>query len=117
MPTYQIAGTISFPLADEATLPQRSFSAELVYTERSVDDVVITGAQSAVDLMGSIADAKAAYVEATAGDGVIKANGAATGLPISSTQGFFTYFSPAGGLTALTVDTTNNATFRVYLFA
>ena len=117
MPTFKIDGTISFPLAGEATLPERSFSAELVYTERTVTDVVVTGAQVGVDLMGAITDAKAAYVEAIVGDGTIKSNAAATGLPISSSQGFWAYFSPAGGLTALEVDTTANATFRVYIFS
>jgi hypothetical protein len=117
MPTLTIAGTISFPLSDEASPPSRPFSAQLVYTERSVDDFKLVGAQADIDLMGAIADAKAVYVEAIAGDGVFKVNGAAVTIPLESAGGFYLWFNPSGGLTALTVTTTDNATFRVYVFA
>jgi hypothetical protein len=116
MPTLQIDGTISFPLADESTLPSRQFSAELIYSERNIDDINIVGAQADVDLMGRIADAKACYIEVLTGDGELKVNGAAVTLPISSAGGFWVWFNPGGGLTALTVTTTANASFRIYMF-
>lgn len=116
MPTLSISGTISFPLGTEASPPSRPFSAQLIYTERNVDDVVIVGAQAGVDLMGRIADAKACYIEVEAGEGALKINGAATTLDISADGGFWVWFNPNGGLTALTVDTTANAKFRVYMF-
>jgi len=117
MPTLSISGTISFPLGTEASPPSRSFSSQLVYTERNVDDVVITGAQADVDLMGRITDAKACYLEVESGDGTLKVNGSATTVPVSSIGGFWIWFNPSGGLTALTVTTTANASFRVYMFS
>lgn len=116
MPTLTIAGTLSFPLAAEASPPSRPFSAQLSYNERNVDDVLLTGAQSDIDLMGRIADAKACYIEVTLGSGDLKVNGATTTLPISTDGGFWVWFNPNGGLTALTVTTTANASFRVYMF-
>lgn len=117
MPTVTIEGTIAFPLGEEATPPSRPFSASLVYSEKSDDEVKITGAQADVDLLGNIADAKAAYVEAIIGDGNLKVNGSTPVIPVDTAGGFWIWFNPGGGLTALTVTTTANATFRVYLFA
>ena len=117
MPTLTIAGTVSFPLAEEASPPSRSFGASLIYSEKRDSDVKIIGAQVDVDLMGGIADAKAAYVEVKVGAGDIKVNGAATTFPVTVDGGFWIWFNPDGGLTAMTVTTTANATFRVYLFS
>lgn len=117
MPTLKIDGTISFPIADEANLSSRPFAAELVYTERNVDDVVIVGAQVDQDLMGRLTDAKACYIEVVTGDGDLKINGATPVLSISSDSGFWVWFNPNGGLTELTVTTGANATFRVYMFS
>jgi len=117
MPTLSIAGTISFPLGTEATPPSRPFSAELVYAERNVDDVVITGAVADVDLMGRITDAKACYIEVESGAGDLKINGASTVLAISVDGGFWVWFNPNGGLSALTVTTAADSAFRVYMFA
>ena len=116
MPTLKIDGTIQFPLADEATLSSRPYSAELVYGERNVDDVVLVGAQADIDLMGRIVDAKACFIEAITGDGDLKVNGSTPVLPLSSISGFWIYFNPNGGLSALTVTTSANASFRVYMF-
>lgn len=117
MPTLTIAGTISFPLADEATASSRSYTATLTYTEKNVDDVVITGAQVDQDLMGRITDAKACYIECAVGGGDLKINGSTPVLPISVDGGFWVYLNPNGGLTALTVTTTGDSTFRLYMFA
>ena len=117
MPTLTISGTIAFPLGEEATPPSRPFSASLVYSERNVDDVVITGAQADQDLMGRMTDAKACYIEVEAGAGDLKINGAATTLEVSVDGGFWVWFNPNGGLTALTVTTTADAAFRVYMFS
>lgn len=117
MPTIKIAGTISFPIADEAELSSRPYSSELIYTERNIDDVVIVGAQADVSLMGQIADAKACYIEVVAGSGDLKINGATQVLGIHVDGGFWVWFNPNGGLTALTVTTTANATFRSYMFS
>lgn len=116
MPTLKINGTIAFPLADEATLSSRPFAAELVYTERNIDDINIVGAQADQDLMGRITDAKACYIEVVAGAGDLKINGATPVLAISVDGGFWVWFNPNGGLTALTVSTTADASFRVYMF-
>jgi hypothetical protein len=117
MPTLKIDGTIAFPIADEATLSSRTFAAELLYTERNVDDVVITGAQADQDLMGRLADAKACYIEVVAGAGDLKITGAAVVLEITVDGGFWVWFNPNGGLSALTVSTTADSTFRVYMFS
>lgn len=117
MPTLTISGTISFPLAAEATASSRTFSSTLVYTEKNVDDVVISGAQVDQDLMGRITDAKACYIECAVGGGDLKVNGATPVLPISVDGGFWVWLNPNGGLTALTVTTSGDATFRVYMFA
>jgi hypothetical protein len=117
MPTLTIAGTIAFPLAAEATPPSRPFTASLIYDEKSDDEVKLVGAQADVDLMGNISDAKACYVEAIVGDGTLKVNGATVTIPVGVAGGFWIWFNPGGGLTALTVTTTADATFRVYLFS
>lgn len=117
MPTLQIDGTISFPLAAEANPSSRPFSASVVYTERNVDDVVIVGAQVDQDLMGRITDAKACYIECVEGDGDLKVNGATPVINISVDGGYWVWLNPNGGLTALTVTTSGNSTFRVYMFA
>ena len=116
MPTLKIDGTIAFPIADEASLSSRTFSAELIYGERNVDDVVISGAQADQDLMGRILDAKACYIEVVLGAGDLKINGATPVLEISVDGGFWVWFNPNGGLTALTVTTAAAATFRTYMF-
>jgi len=116
MPTLTIAGTISFPLGAEATPPTRTFSASLIYTQRTVDDVGITGAQTDQSLMGRLTDAKACYIEVETGEGDLKINGSTEVLPISVDGGFWAWFNPNGGLTALSVTTTANAKFRVYMF-
>lgn len=115
MPTLQIAGTISFPIADEATLSGRPFAAELIYTQRNIDDIELVGAQVDEDLMGKITDAKACYIEVIAGAGDLKVNGG-TALAITVDGGFWVWFNPDGGLTALTVDTAADASFRLYMF-
>jgi len=116
MPTLTIAGTLSFPLGAEASPPSRSFSASLIYTQRNVDDVVLTGAQTDQNLMGRITNAKACYIEVETGAGDLKVNGATPVLPISVDGGFWVWFNPNGGLTALTVTTAANAKFRLYMF-
>lgn len=117
MATLKIAGTISFPLGEEATLPSRSYSAELIYAERNVDDINLVGAQADVDLMGRMTDAKACYIEVESGSGQLKVNGAATTVPISADGGFWVWFNPNGGLTSLTVTTTATSKFRMYMFS
>jgi len=116
MPTLTIAGTLSFPLGAEASPPSRAFSASLIYTQRNVDDVVISGAQVDQNLMGRVTNAKACYIEVETGAGDLKVNGAATALTISVDGGFWIWFNPNGGLTALTVTTAANAKFRLYMF-
>jgi hypothetical protein len=117
MPTLTIAGTITFPLGAEATPPPgRPFSAQLIYSQRNIDDITLVGAQVDVNLMGQIANAKACYIEVDQGSGTLKINGVASALPISVTGGFWIWFNPSGGLTALSVTTAANAKFRVYLF-
>jgi len=117
MATLKIDGTISFPLGDEATPPSRPYSAELIYAEKNVDDIVLVGAQADVDLMGRVTDAKACYIEVVAGQGDLKVNSATQVLSISSDGGFWIWFNPNAGLTALTVTTSANASFRIYMFS
>lgn len=117
MPTLTIAGTLSFPMGAEATPPSRSFSASLIYTQKSTDDVVIVGAQTDENLMGRITSAKACYIEVVAGAGDLKINGATEILPVDVDGGFWVWFNPNGGLTSLTVTTAADATFRVYMFS
>lgn len=116
MPNLTLSGTLAFPLGTEPTPPSRSFTASLVYTQRNVDDVTITGAQVDQDLMGRISNAKACYLEVEVGSGDLKINGAATTLPVSVDGGFWVWFNPNGGLTSLTVTTTATAKFRLYMF-
>lgn len=116
MPTLKIDGTIQFPIASEAELSSRPYSAELPYTERNIDDIVLVGAQADEDLMGKIANAKACYIEVLTGNGDLKVNAGAA-LPITVDGGFWIWFNPNGGLTSLTVTTTANASFRIYMFS
>lgn len=119
MPTLTISGTISFPLGLEASPPEREFKAQLSYTERNVDDVVLAADATDEDLMGKIADAKACYIEVTSGQGELKVNGASQAIPIHSDGGFWIYFNPNGGLTTLTASETASAELhlRLYMFA
>lgn len=117
MPSLKIDGTLQFPLADEANLSSRSYSAELVYTERNIDDIVLSGAQADIDLMGRIVDAKACFIEVISGEGDLKINVATPTLAIAAAGGFWVWFNPAGGLTALSVTTAADASFRIYMFS
>jgi len=114
MPTLTIAGTISFPLGAEATPPTRAFNASLIYTQRSLDDVAVAIVTDQ-NLMGHVTNAKACYIEMSSGDIDIKVNTSAA-IPLSVDGGFWVWFNPNGGLTALTVSSLAAATFRVYLF-
>jgi hypothetical protein len=116
MPTLTIDGTLSFPLGGESDPPERPFKAQLNYDQKRDNEIALSGAQANVDLMAGMADAKACYIEVLAGTGALKVNGAATTLPVSVDGGFWVWFNPNGGLTALTVTTTDDAKFRVYLF-
>lgn len=116
MPTLTISGTISFPLAGEATPPERPFSAQLIYHQRTVEDILLTGEEeNATNLMGQILDAKAVYVEVIAGDAQLTVN--AGTLDVSADGGFWVWFNPNGGLTELTASSQDGATLRVYVFA
>ncbi|KKM05631.1 hypothetical protein LCGC14_1752110 [marine sediment metagenome] len=117
MPTLTISGTIAFPLAAESTPPSRTYSYTLVYTEKSTKDLTVTGIQADVDLLNGITDAKAVFVECLTGDGTIEVNSAVLGVDIAAAGGWFQWANPAGGLTELTVTTTADATFRVYVFS
>jgi hypothetical protein len=117
MATLTDSGTLAFPLADEATPPSRTYSFELVYTQKSVKDLVLTGAASDEDLMDGIADAKAIFIECLTGEGTIEVNTATAGVAIAASGGWFSWYNAAGGLTACTVTTSDDASFRVYLFA
>lgn len=117
MPTLTIEGTVQFPLAAEANLSSRPFTASLVYTERHVDDLVLAPATSDQDILAPISDAKACYIEMVSGDATLKVNGAATAIPLTSTSGFWIYFNPAGGLTGLLVSSTPGGTMRLYTFS
>lgn len=117
MPTLTIAGTVQFPLGSEANPPSTPFSAALSYTERNVDDVDFSGAVADQDLMGRITDAKACFVQMLVGDGELKVNGSTPTVPIATTgNGFWIWFNPNGGLTALTITTSAAARVRVYMF-
>jgi len=116
MPTLKIDGTLSFPIGSESNLSSRTFSAQLFYDERSLDDVSIPGAVVDQDLMSLIADAKACYIEVVSGEGELKINGSAPTLPISVDGGFWVWFNPNGGLTALSITTAAAAKLRVYMF-
>lgn len=78
---------------------------------------MVSGATADLDVMGNMADAKAAFIEQVSGDGDWKINGATPVLPVESPGGFWIWFNPAGGLTALTLTTAAAAEFRVYLFS
>lgn len=117
MPTLTITGTLSFPLGEEASPPSRSYSASLVYTERNIDDIELSGAQADIDLMGRITNAKACFIECTAGAGDLKVNGATPIIQVSVDGGFWVWFNPNGGLTALTVTTSGDSSFRLYMFS
>ncbi|RKX67324.1 MAG: hypothetical protein DRP42_00570 [Tenericutes bacterium] len=117
MATLTDSGTLAFPLANESTPPSRTYSFELVYTEKFVTDLVLTGAQVDEDVMGGIADAKAIFVECLTGDGTIEVNAATAGVAIAAAGGWFSWYNAAGGLTACTITTDDDASFRIYLFA
>lgn len=117
MSTLTIQGTVSFPLGGEADPPDRPFKAQLIYTKRAIQDVVLAGVQTNVNVMGTLTNAKAAYVEVTSGTGDFTVNGGDEPVPIGGVAGFWLWFNPAGGLTALTVTTAASASFRVYLFS
>src|SRR3990172_6236753 len=117
MPTLTISGTIAFPLGAEATPPSRTFSSQLIYTQRSIEDFVLPDDATDVSLLGTIADAKACYLEAVLGGGDLTVNAADNPLPISADGGFWVWFNPNGGLTALTITVTVVTRLRAYVFA
>lgn len=118
MPTLTLAGTMSFPLGGEATPPTRPFSAQLVYTERQVNDVTLEGGEEgSVDLMGQMGEAKACYIEVISGGCDLLINGAEETIPVSEDGGFWVWFNPNGGLTDLQAAAEALTKLRVYLFS
>ena len=117
MPTLTVTETISFALAAEGTPPSTGRTFTLVYTEKVTRDLVVTGAQVDVDLLNGIADAKAVFVECLTGAGTIEVNGATAGVDLKAAVGWFEWLNSDGGLTALTVTTTADASFRLYIFS
>jgi len=76
----------------------------------------ITGAVTDQDLLdGTVTSAKVVLVSADLGEGVIKMNGG-TGVPVNSAGGWLCFANPNGGVTTLSVTTTDDAKFKVFLF-
>lgn len=118
MPTLKAVTTLTFPVAAEATpTPAPPITFELLYTQKHCEDIVFGGLTTDSNLMGHITDAKACYIQCLAGGGTLKVNGATQTQPLAAGQGYWAYCNPDGGLTALTVSTTDAASFRLYMFA
>lgn len=117
MPTLTVTESLAFSLADEGTPPSTSRTFVLVYTEKVTKDLVIAGAQADVDLLNGIADAKAVFIECLTGTGTIEVNAAVLGVDLKAAVGWFEWLNSDGGLTTLTVTTTADASFRLYIFS
>lgn len=75
-----------------------------------------TGAQTDLDVMGNVADAKACFIERIAGDGEFTINAGDQPVTLGASS-LWLWFNPAGGLTSLTLTTPGDAIFQVYLFS
>ena len=116
MATVTIAGTLSFPLGDEATARSRTFGAALEYNQKNVFDVLVADG-SRIDLLGEMSDVMACFVECTLGEGDLEINGASELHPLTVDDGFWVWFNPDGGLDSLEIHGSMDSAFRVYLFA
>lgn len=114
----KVTTTLQFPLGDESDPKVTSpITVTINYDQKVPADVKITGSQSNVNLLGLITNAKAAFVQCTSGAGDLKANASSTSVPLKAGQGWWAWFNPDGGLTALTISTTDSARFRTFIFA
>lgn len=117
MATLTVSGTLSFPLAAEATPPSRTFSFSLIYTQKNQDELDYAAPVADDDIMGKIADAKFFMIECTLGDGTLKINGASETIPLKVNSGWYMFANADGGLTACLLSCSVASKFRLYAFA
>lgn len=88
----------------------------MAFDHESVMHVNIAGAVTDQDMLeGSVTSAKAVLVYSDLGSGLVKMNGG-SGVPVSSAGGWLCFACPDGGVTTLSVTTTADAKFKVFLF-
>jgi len=88
-----------------------------VYTNKSVLDLTYSGAVTDEDIFaGTASSAKVVLVRSTLHGGDLKINGG-TAIPVSEGAGWVLFVNPAGGITSLTLTTTDAANFDVHIFS
>ncbi len=119
--TVSIEGKISFQIGDSQAdrNPEINFElADLVYGPMSTYHLEYGTAVTDQDvLLGTITNAKVVFIRSTHHGGTIKINGG-TGLTIDPqpTGGWLIFANPSGGITTLTLTTTDAAKFELMLF-
>lgn len=119
--TVNIEGKISFQIGDSQAdrNPEINFAIEnLVYGPMSTHHLEYPATVTDEDiLLGTIVDAKVLFIRSTHHGGILKINGS-TGVPIDPqpSGGWLVFANPGGGITALTLTTTDAAKFELMLF-
>ena len=88
-----------------------------VYSNKTVLDLNYTGAITDEDIfVGTATSAKVVLIRSTLHGGDLKINGG-TAVPVAEGAGWVLFVNPAGGVTSLTLTTTDSASFDVHLFS
>lgn len=119
--TVSIEGKISFQIGEAQAdrNPEINFAIDdLVYGPMSAYHLEFPALVTDENvLLGTITDAKVVFVRSTHHGGVLKINGG-TGVLIDPqpTGGWLIFANPSGGITSLTLTTTDAAKFELMLF-
>ena len=88
-----------------------------VYSNKTVLDLTYSTAITDEDFfVGTATSAKVVLIRSTLHGGDLKINGG-TAVPIAEGAGWALFVNPAGGVTALTLTTTDAANFDVHIFS
>lgn len=90
---------------------------DMAYTQKTIFDLVYDDAVADKDIFqGSMTDAKIVMIRSSHHGGDLKIN-AGEAIPIAEASGWMSIINPAGGITSLTITTTDAASFEVWIFA
>jgi len=90
---------------------------DMAYTQKTVFDLVYASLVTNQSILqGSLTNAKVVMIRSSHHGGDLKVN-TGTAIPIAEGQGWMSLINPSGGITALTLTTTDAARFEVWIFS
>ncbi len=117
--TLTIAGTLEFSVGEgtEDRAPIVNFGiTEMAFDRESIKHLDYAGVVTDEDIFNAgMTAAKGFMISSSFHGGDIRINGG-TAIPIAEGAGWIQYINPDGGITSLTVTTTDAAKFTLYMF-